>query len=210
MLVVDHERPLRSLPALFSAEARAALASTRQGERPTLLRPARVRVREIPERARRRRDRERRAEDKRAERRERRRPVRRRHAEEPVPESAAAELAGPEQWPPAERAGPLWLGTSTPYAEADTDWDEPEPTERAWAPAPHRAEPGPFTEGWVAPPPADRAAAPPADRAAAPPADRAAAPPAAPPHAHTVPSDPAPAGARPLEERVLLPARKAR
>ena len=39
MLVVDHERPLRSLPALFSAEARAALHARRRGERSLLVRP---------------------------------------------------------------------------------------------------------------------------------------------------------------------------
>lgn len=49
MLVVDHERPLRSLPALFSAEARAAVAARRRGDRVLLVRPARVRVREVPD-----------------------------------------------------------------------------------------------------------------------------------------------------------------
>ncbi len=44
MLVVDHERPLRSLPALFSAEARAAMHSRRRGERSLLVRPGRVRA----------------------------------------------------------------------------------------------------------------------------------------------------------------------
>jgi hypothetical protein len=48
MLVVDHERPLRSLPAVFSAEARAALQARRRGERSLLVRPGRVRVRETP------------------------------------------------------------------------------------------------------------------------------------------------------------------
>ncbi|HST64964.1 MAG TPA: hypothetical protein VLM05_07225 [Mycobacteriales bacterium] len=48
MLVVDHERPLRSLPALFSAEARAALAARRRGERSLLVRPGKIRVRETP------------------------------------------------------------------------------------------------------------------------------------------------------------------
>ena len=48
MLVVDHERPLRSLPALFSAEARAAMHSRRRGERSLLVRPGRVTVRETP------------------------------------------------------------------------------------------------------------------------------------------------------------------
>ena len=48
MLIVDHERPLRSLPALFSAEARAAMQARRRGERSLLVRPGRVRVRETP------------------------------------------------------------------------------------------------------------------------------------------------------------------
>lgn len=48
MLVVDHERPLRSLPALFSAEARAALQARRRAERALLVRPGKIRVRETP------------------------------------------------------------------------------------------------------------------------------------------------------------------
>ncbi|HEV7656836.1 MAG TPA: hypothetical protein VGP36_19170 [Mycobacteriales bacterium] len=48
MLVVDHERPLRSLPALFNAEARAALQARRRGERSLLVRPGKIRVRETP------------------------------------------------------------------------------------------------------------------------------------------------------------------
>jgi hypothetical protein len=48
MLIVDHERPLRSLPALFSAEARAAMQARRRGERSLLVRPGRIRVRETP------------------------------------------------------------------------------------------------------------------------------------------------------------------
>lgn len=48
MLIVDHERPLRSLPALFSAEARAAMHSRRRGERSLLVRPGRVVVRDTP------------------------------------------------------------------------------------------------------------------------------------------------------------------
>lgn len=50
MLVVDHERPLRTLPALFGAEFRAALDSTRRDERPVVLDPSRVRVRGHPPR----------------------------------------------------------------------------------------------------------------------------------------------------------------
>jgi hypothetical protein len=48
MLVVDHERPLRSLPALFSAEARAALQARRRSERSLLIRPGKIKVRETP------------------------------------------------------------------------------------------------------------------------------------------------------------------
>jgi hypothetical protein len=48
MLVVDHERPLRSLPALFGAEARAAVANRRRAERALLVRPGKVVVRETP------------------------------------------------------------------------------------------------------------------------------------------------------------------
>jgi len=51
MLVVDHERPLRSLPAMFSAEARAALAARRRGERALLVKPGRIHVRPMPARA---------------------------------------------------------------------------------------------------------------------------------------------------------------
>jgi hypothetical protein len=66
MLVVDHERPLRSLPAMFSAEARAALAASRRAERSVLVRPAQVRVRELPDKARQLRDRRRAVEQRRA------------------------------------------------------------------------------------------------------------------------------------------------
>lgn len=50
MLVVDHERPLRTLPALFGAEFRAALDSTRRDDRAVLLDISRVRVRGHPPR----------------------------------------------------------------------------------------------------------------------------------------------------------------
>ena len=49
MLVVDHERPLRSLPALFSAEARAALAARGRSERTLLVNADKVTVRDTPE-----------------------------------------------------------------------------------------------------------------------------------------------------------------
>jgi hypothetical protein len=66
MLVVDHERPLRSLPAIWSAEARAALASSRRAERSLLVRPAQVRVRELPDQARLLRERRRAVEQRKA------------------------------------------------------------------------------------------------------------------------------------------------
>ena len=59
MLVVDHERPLRSLPQLFGAEARAALAAGRGGERSVVLLPKRLRVRDLPDKVLRRRERDR-------------------------------------------------------------------------------------------------------------------------------------------------------
>ena len=69
MLVVDHERPLRSLPALFSAEARAALAARRRGERALLVRPGTVRVRPTPEKVLAIRERQRGRRQRRADRR---------------------------------------------------------------------------------------------------------------------------------------------
>src|SRR5215213_9876201 len=69
MLVVDHERPLRSLPALFSAEARAAVAARRRGERALLVRPDRVRVRTTPGKVRAIRERQRRRAAQKASRR---------------------------------------------------------------------------------------------------------------------------------------------
>jgi hypothetical protein len=47
-LVLHHPRPLRSLPALFSAEARAAVQARRRAERALLVRPGKIRVRETP------------------------------------------------------------------------------------------------------------------------------------------------------------------
>jgi hypothetical protein len=155
MLVVDHERPLRSLPALFSAEAQAALAAGRRAERSVLLQPARVRVREVPERARQLRDRKRRAELRRLESRGRRRrvpagvtpatlarpgtiaPTR----PEVLPASAfhAFQTYQAGHWVPAERAGPVWAGRvanadGTP-ADDTGDWDDGDPGEQPWYPA---------------------------------------------------------------------------
>ena len=101
MLVVDHERPLRSLPALFSAEARAAMAARRRTERALLVRPGRIRVRETPEKARAIRERQRRRAAARAAARAGRRPA-------PVP------AAEPEPAP----LGPDWRPDGPPR----TDW----------------------------------------------------------------------------------------
>src|SRR5829696_3634764 len=68
MLVVDHERPLRSLPALFSAEARAAVQARRRAERALLVRPGKIRVRETPPKVVARRERQRSRAASRAER----------------------------------------------------------------------------------------------------------------------------------------------
>jgi len=118
MLIVDHERPLRSLPALFSAEARAAMHSRRRRERSLLVRPGRVTVRETPPKvlAMRERQRNRSAAkaaktDKAAARKaDRKRPV------EPVIEVAAVEPA-PRQDEPAWTADSAidgWHARRTP------------------------------------------------------------------------------------------------
>jgi hypothetical protein len=125
MLIVDHERPLRSLPRLFSAEARAALAASRGGERSVVLKPRRVRVRDLPEKVLRRRERDRDAVQRRAERRARPgRSARRRH------QAAGLEVAAPTSLP-AERSGPAWSGAVAPYP----DWDDPALADQQWVPA---------------------------------------------------------------------------
>jgi hypothetical protein len=219
MLVVDHERPLRSLPALFSAEAHAALAAGRRGERSLLLRPARVRVREVPDRARHLRDRKRRAEQRRLEHRGRRRRV--------PPGVTPATLARPGtiapsrpevlpasayhtfqsyqagQWVPAERAGPVWSGrvanADGSYSDDTGDWDEADPAEQPWYPAlPARRPAGSL-------PPmrsTDRGTPAGTGGGNGPAATRV---PATPPPARN-PAE----GRRPIEERILLPVRKVR
>ena len=109
MLVVDHERPLRSLPALFSAEARAALAARRRAERVLLVRPGRVRVRETPDKALAIRERQRRRQQRRAA---------RRHVPAPPPVEVAVPEAG-EALRPDRRGGavrPEWTPEESPAA----------------------------------------------------------------------------------------------
>ena len=135
MLVVDHERPLRSLPALFSAEARAAMAARRRAERALLVRPDKVRVRATPGKAQAIRDRQRRREQARASRRSK--PVGR-PAVEPVPvEQAPVEQAG--LGPDWRADGPLRPGWTPDLARGHDDsverpepvpgWSVPEPAE---------------------------------------------------------------------------------
>ena len=121
MLVVDHERPLRSLPAIFSAEARAALAARRRGERALLVKPGRVRVRPMPARAL--------AISARRRRREERRAGSRRPAAE-VRTTAATPVA---ELPPAEAEPqrPEW--TQDPVAETDAyDGEDVGESEVTW------------------------------------------------------------------------------
>lgn len=118
MLIVDHERPLRSLPALFSAEARAAVHSRRRRERSLLVRPGRVTVRETPPKVLAMRERQRshaaakaaRTAQARQQKADRRRPV------EPVVEVAAVEPAdgvGEPAWTP-DSAIDGWHARRTP------------------------------------------------------------------------------------------------
>jgi hypothetical protein len=210
MLVVDHERPLRSLPALFSAEAHAAFAAARHGERSMLIRPSRVAVREVPDRARKIRDRQRHAEQRRLEHRGRRRRV--------PPGVTPATLARPGtiaatrpevlpasafhafqthqagHWVPAERAGPMWSGRVA-NADGYGDSDEVDAGEQPWYPAPPARRPAgslPPMRGGATPRSGEHAAAPAPATAAGPTAQHPAE------------------GRRPIEERILLPARKVR
>jgi hypothetical protein len=126
MLVVDHERPLRSLPAIFSAEARAALAASRRAERSLLVRPAQVRVRELPDKARLLRDRRRAAEQRKATKDSRRRGL-------------------PAGVTPATRVRPGTLAASRPEVLAPSAYHpfqsyqtyEPVAAQR-WEPAPYQ------------------------------------------------------------------------
>ena len=117
MLIVDHERPLRSLPALFSAEARAAMHSRRRGERSLLVRPGRVVVRDTPPKVLAMRERQRsRAAGKAAGKAERTA-----HGDQPVAEAEVApvgqplttELATPAPTEPTSGLGtPAWTADS--------------------------------------------------------------------------------------------------
>jgi len=115
MLIVDHERPLRSLPALFSAEARAAMHSRRRGERSLLVRPGRVVVRDTPPKVLAMRERQRsRAAGKAAG-----KAARTAHREQPVAEVApvgqlvTTELATPAPTEPTSGLGtPAWTADS--------------------------------------------------------------------------------------------------
>lgn len=232
MLVVDHERPLRSLPKLFGAEARAALAATRHGERSILLRPGRLRVRELPERAQRIRDRRRKAELRRLEQRHRRRGTVPPARTVQVPD-AVLPPAETQPWLPPGRSGPVWSGATVEYG----DWDEADTGAQPWAPAPPRHRPAAFEYREPAgqrPQPADRGQ-PPAGWGQQPdvwparpaPAVYSAAtgpvvdhgdgaapgqPPAQPPAGHAAqhPAQHPADGRRPIEERILLPVRKDR
>jgi hypothetical protein len=111
MLVVDHERPLRSLPALFSAEARAALHARRRSERSLLIRPNKIRVRETPPKVLAIRERKRSRATARTER-------KRRGQHKPAPGAGLAVLD-----PAPESSAPAW----TPDFPSDEWQAEPTP-----------------------------------------------------------------------------------
>ena len=131
MLVVDHERPLRSLPALFSAEARAAVGARSRTERALLVRPDQVRVRTMPGKVRAMRDQQRRRAEAKAGR--RRKPV-----EVPV----AAPVEQPTLGPDWRADGPVRPEWSPDLAPAASGYDEHV----------EQSEPLP---GWSLPRPAD-------------------------------------------------------
>ncbi len=158
MLVVDHERPLRSLPALFSAEARAAVAARRRGERALLVRPGRVRVREVPDKVWAIRERQRRRAAK-----------RRRPAREPEPVLDEAEPLGPE-WRADGTLRAEWTPDLAPASSYD-DHADPLPGWSLPVPAETRPPVLPMLEE-VLPDPHRTALAEPAEPAAA---DRQAA-----------------------------------
>jgi hypothetical protein len=137
MLIVDHERPLRSLPKLFSAEARAALAAGRGNERSVVVQPSRVRVREVPDRVLRRRERDRLALQQRAERKAG-------HGRRTRPRRVAAARNRPEAQQPGSSTEPT-PGWSSPYwspaAALYQDWDDPDLTDQQWEPGPQPAQP---------------------------------------------------------------------
>lgn len=159
MLVVDHERPLRSLPRLLGAEARAALDATRQGERPRLMQAGRVRVRDMPAKVHEIRARQRRAAERRAQRGAGKNGStrlagrkRRRGSAEPLAATAAAPT-DLEAWPPSPAlASPYgWesdIGTYEDWGGADhEDPGEPAAVRPEWA--------LPVTGDWAAQAPAE-------------------------------------------------------
>ena len=223
MLVVDHERPLRSLPALFSAEARAAVAARRRRERALLIRPDRVRVRTTPGKVRAIRERQRRRAAHKAGRRAK--PV---AAAEPAPvEPAPVEAAalGPG-WRADGPTRPEWAPDLEAAASGYDDWtDPPEPVPGWSMPGPAGGHPEshqpviPVLESYQAVPPQARPEVP------IPPAPEAAQPDPAP--ARTGSVRVAPGGGRharderrdrseprdrqaAVEARILLPAKKDR
>ncbi|HEY7101901.1 MAG TPA: hypothetical protein VH573_09720 [Mycobacteriales bacterium] len=120
MLIVDHERPLRSLPALFSAEARAAMHSRRRGERSLLVRPRRVVVRDTPPKVLAMRERQRsKAAAKAAGKADRRA-----HREQPVDEVAPVEQPVPAEPTTTEPTTEPTAGLGTPAWTADTAVDD--------------------------------------------------------------------------------------
>jgi hypothetical protein len=152
MLVVDHERPLRSLPALFSAEARAAVQARRRGERSLLVRPGRIRVRETPPKVLAMRERQRsRAAAKAEARAERTRPAVAEVAvvEEPAPvldEPARTADSAVNGWHP--RRTPAWSIRADEHdvyepAPVPVPVDEVEVREFVRAPDPETAPPTP-------------------------------------------------------------------
>jgi hypothetical protein len=198
MLVVDHERPLRSLPALFSAEARAAMAARRRAERALLVRPGKIRVRATPDKVHAIRDRQRRRATARARRRAA--PVQ----TEPVqvqPDQVQPDQVEPDQ---VEPLGPAWRPDGPLRAEWPPDLP---PAASAYD---DHAEP---VSGWSVPGPAEppqpvipvlEAALPPAPSRVAPTPKQAARPAKHERRPATADRQAA------VEARILLPARKDR
>lgn len=159
MLVVDHERPLRSLPALFGAEARAAVQGRRRTERSLLVRPGKVVVRETPAKVLAMRERQRGKVAAKADR--KRTPV-------VVPEPVAAGVVAPvlhysaAEWTPDDwvepvQAPPAWsIPADVPYDSNETPY-RPVPVPVASYPV-SRSVPPPVVD--VEPVPAGRHSAP--------------------------------------------------
>jgi hypothetical protein len=174
MLVVDHERPLRSLPALFSAEARAAVAARRRAERALLVRPDKVRVRPTPGKVRAIRDRQRRKAALRADR--RRLKAAKAPASPPKVEQLPVEAAGTlgPDWRADGPLRPEWTPDLAPAASGYDDYAEQlEP-----APPPGWSVPGPAARPPATRRPAHAAPAEPVAVEAMPARPVAAAPPA--------------------------------